>query len=253
MRKSLYFFIIFYFFILLSLYLLQNSLLYFPDTNSEINKKFWTPISINNDDKFIAIRSNTNFKKNVIIFHGNAGNASIRTYFQKIFYDSNIIIAEYPGFGFRYNEDLSKENILNSGSDLINFIKKENKEIILVGESLGTGVASELAYKNKISKLILFTPYDSILNIAKDQFKFFPISLLLKDNYDNVENLKNFHDDLIIVIAKNDNVINSKYSQNLISSVKNNKLKLIYLEGSQHNDYVNYLDNNHLFVLNNFE
>jgi len=82
----------------------------------------------------------------IVIFHGNAGSACDRMYYVDLFQDipANIVILEYPGFG-KDGRKPGEKIILSEASNLIKHIQNVQSEklpIYLLGESLGTGVAS---------------------------------------------------------------------------------------------------------------
>ena len=72
----------------------------------------------------------------------------------------------------------------------------KEKDIILYGESLGTGVATEIAQSNNYAGLVLETPFTSMVEAAKNFYPYIPVSLLLKDKYDNQNKIKNIIDQL---------------------------------------------------------
>ena len=54
------------------------------------------------------------------------------------------------------------------------------KDIILYGESLGTGVATQIAQNNNFAGVILESPFTSMIDAAKNKYPIFPIKFLLK-------------------------------------------------------------------------
>ena len=70
----------------------------------------------------------------------------------------------------------------------LNWLKSKGvneNNIIVYGESLGTGVAIELAQNKKFAGIILESPFTSMIDAAKNFYPYIPVSLLLKDKYDN--------------------------------------------------------------------
>ena len=65
-----------------------------------------------------------------------------------------------------------------------------NKDIVLYGESLGTGVAIELASKDNFGGIILESPFTSMADTAKIYYPYLPVNLLLKDRYDSKNKIK---------------------------------------------------------------
>jgi hypothetical protein len=64
------------------------------------------------------------------------------------------------------------------------------KDIILYGESLGTGVATHLAQNKNFAGIILETPFTSMIDAAKKFYPYIPVNLLLKDKFENKKKLK---------------------------------------------------------------
>ena len=62
---------------------------------------------------------------------------------------------------------------------------------MIYGESLGTGVATEIAQKNNFAGVILESPFTSMIAAAKSKYPIFPIKLLLKDKYESDKKIKN--------------------------------------------------------------
>lgn len=233
-------FLFFYICVFIALFSFQRKVMYFPNTDSFINASHWTKIDKNN--KTIAIKEiSNNYSYNVLVFHGNAGNANMKDYYRLVFPEANIIIAEYPGFGFRSNETLNKENIIQASSEIVEEVLKDNKPLILFGESLGSGVASEMAIKYKIKNLVLATPYDDISKLAQSKFKFFPIYPFVFDRYNNDEVLQQYSGNLVLLISEFDQVIPNKFAYSLSEKLDKNKnihKKNILIKKAGHNTYV---------------
>lgn len=212
--------------------------MYFPNTDTSISYN-WIPVK-NKDNKIIALKQKDIASEyNVLVFHGNAGNADMKNYYKLLFPNANIIVAEYPGFGFRSQESLNKENIIKASEEIVETILKDKKRLILVGESLGSGVASEMAVKYHIKDLVLATPYNKIAWVAQNKFPVFPIYPLVLDRYNNTDTLKKFNGNLVILIAEFDTVIPNKFAYELSDSINSDINKLdILIKDSTHNSYV---------------
>lgn len=161
-----------------ALYLFQEKLLFLPtnleqdyvyEFNPDFEEIFLEPehqVLIN------AIHFKAENPKGVILyFHGNAGDLSrwgkITEKFVDLQYD--IFVIDYRTYG-KSKGKLSEEALYNDAQFCYDYLLKQysENEITLYGRSLGTGIASYLAAKNKPSRLILETPYYSILDVAKE-------------------------------------------------------------------------------------
>jgi alpha-beta hydrolase superfamily lysophospholipase len=106
---------------------------------------------------------------------------------------------EYPGYGI-YKGEASEDKVLQDAKSLINWLKSEvlgsNTEkpfnnfnkLILMGRSLGSGVASYIADNYPVACLILISPFTSIKDVAKNMFGFLG-SALIKQRFNNMERI----------------------------------------------------------------
>jgi uncharacterized protein len=92
-----------------------------------------------------------------------------------------------------------------------------NQPIYLVGESLGSGVASYLAgtYSNKISGVVLISPFTSLTDVAQSHFPLLPVRLLLIDRFPSEKYLNNYHGKLGITVDGKDTVVPKKFGLRL--------------------------------------
>ena len=104
-----------------------------------------------------------------------------------------------------------------------------------MGRSIGAAVATYLATKRDIDKLILVTPFDSAVNVGKKIYKIFPIDLILKERLDSVGRADKITTDTLIIVAANDKIIPYENTQNLIESFNKEWIKVVTLSKVGHN------------------
>lgn len=103
----------------------------------------------------------------VMISHGNGGNISHRSLIIKIFYNlgTNVCIYDYQGYGYS-DGNPSEKNLYKDGETILEYLLDQlhipMEKIILLGESIGSGVASYLAQKYQCPKLIIISGFSSI-------------------------------------------------------------------------------------------
>ena len=220
--------------IILFIYFYQRHLLYNPSENNYLNDK------INFSYKEIFIETDENIKlkswfiekdlkkfKTILLFHGNAGNLFNRVYklneLNKL--DLNILIISWRGFSG--NEGKPTEKILYHDAEKavkwLNNRGLDNKDIILYGESLGTGVATELASKNNFGGIILESPFTSMVDTAKIYYPYLPVNLLLKDRFDSKSKIKDIKTPILIMHGKMDNIVPQKMGLELFEKANNPK------------------------------
>ena len=75
-----------------------------------------------------------------------------------------------------------------------------------------------------------------LAEVAKAKFPWLPVSLLLRDKYDNVAALSAFRKPVVFVIAENDEVVGAAQGRKLHDAFQGPK-KLIVLPGATHNNF----------------
>ena len=83
----------------------------------------------------------------------------------------------------------------------------DKNNIIIYGESLGTGIATEVAQGNNFAGVILESPFTSMIAAAKSKYPIFPIKLLLKDKYESDKKIKNIKSPILIMHGEVDKIV----------------------------------------------
>ena len=220
--KYLYFtvssIIIAYIVVIIFVYFYQRNLLYHPSENNYQNDT----IQFNHQEIFIKVNNEIKLKswiinkdlknfKTLVFFHGNAGDLSNRIYKLNELDKLNINILLISWRGFSGNEGYPTEkNLYEDAEAAIKWLNKKkvsNSQIILYGESLGTGVAVEIASKNNFNSIILESPFTSIENSAKIYYPYLPVRFLLKDRYDSISKIKKINSPILIMHGKKDDIV----------------------------------------------
>ena len=218
----------------LFIYFYQRNLLYNPSENNYLNDK----INFNYKEIFIETDKNITLKswfinkdlkkfKTLVFFHGNAGNLLNRVYklneLNKL--DINILLISWRGFSGNKGKP-SEKNLYYDAKQIIDWLKErglDNDDIVLYGESLGTGIATELASKNDYGGVILESPFTSMVDTAKIYYPYLPVSLLLRDRYDSKSKIKDIKTPILIMHGKMDNIVPQKMGLELFEKANNPK------------------------------
>ena len=214
--------LVFFYILLLSvLFLFQRSLLYHPSVDNYFKDQVVTEpaeiekVKITTNDKIDLIgwfyNQDLEKFKTILFFHGNAGSLENRTYKLNHFKNLNVNFLIIAWRGFNGNE--GKPNEMGLYADARSAIKwlsaKGIKEqnIILYGESLGTGVAVEVAQNKDYAGVILESPFTSMVNMGKKHYPFFPVSLLLKDKFESYKKIKKVSVPVLVLHGKKDKIV----------------------------------------------
>src|SRR5690606_9415565 len=107
--------------------------------------------------------------------------------------------------------------------------------VLLIGESLGAGVAAAAARaagpEAGISGLLLITPWDRLANVAAHHYPWLPVNWLLKDRYESVSNLAAARLPVTVVVASDDRIVPARYGLALHESLPPPKTLLV-IEGA---------------------
>ena len=210
--------LVIYISLLVLLFIFQRNLMYHPEENNysgdklevEVEKvKILTSDGINLQGWFH--KKDLKRFKTIIYFHGNAGKLENRIHKLNHFKDMdvNFLIIAWRGFSGNKGKPSEKGLYIDANS-AIKWLKKlglAEKDIILYGESLGTGVATEIAQSNNYAGLILETPFTSMIEAAKNFYPYIPVSLLLKDKYDNQNKIKNINTPVLVMHGEVDQIV----------------------------------------------
>jgi uncharacterized protein len=222
----------------------QEKMLFFP---SVMPKDYKFNFDGKFQEYFIKVDDNTTLNgllffadssKGLIFYlHGNAGSIDSWGQTAKVFTDNNydFFIMDYRGYGKSQGVISSEQQLYKDIQivyDTLKTLYNENK-IVVIGYSIGTGLAAQLASINNPKMLILQAPYFNMSYLANQYFKFFP-SFLIKYKFPTNEYLKKIKCPIIIFHGNQDEVININSSYKLKELFKPED-KLIILDGQNHN------------------
>ena len=251
--------VLIYLVILGFLYFYQRNLMYHPNENNYSGDK----LSV--DIKEVKVETGDNIDllgwyhekdikkyKTILFFHGNAGSLENRIHKLNHFRDMkvNFLIIAWRGFSGNKGKP-SEEGLYEDGNSAINWLlnKGANQEnIILYGESLGTGVATHLAQKKNFAGMILETPFTSMIDAAKNFYPYIPVGLLLKDKFDNKSKIKNISVPILIMHGEADQIVPFYMGKKIYEIA--NKPKYSYF--TKHDNHMMEFDENLIKALNSF-
>ena len=231
-------------------YFAQNKFIYFPTPPIAHDYK---TITIENEDcliEVIVLNSEKSIDKAIIYFGGNGESVVYSASdFHREFKNSVVYLINYRGYGNSNGQPSEKANY-SDALKVFDLVQKKYTNITVIGRSLGSGVATYVASKRNISKLVLITPYDSIENLAQSKFFIYPMSLLLNQKYVSIGHVKDIKAKCLVLIAENDEVIPFKNSKNLVNEFPDNQINSLIIKNSSHNTISN--SSNYFELLKNF-
>jgi alpha-beta hydrolase superfamily lysophospholipase len=242
-----------YFAILVFAYLRQEKFVYFPDVYplaaattraKTFHFRLW-PETGSDYHGLVPADGPAHPKGVILLFHGNAGTAPDR-----FFYAGHLvrlgylpILFEYPGYGARPGE-LGEPSFVSAAVAAARAtVEQFGGPLILLGESLGCGVAAAVAGSGQVpvAGVVLITPWDTLPDLAQSVFWYLPVKWMTRDRYDNVQNLSRYSGPVAVAAAEDDEVIPPKRSRRLFELLPGRK-RFWLLPGAGHNTWPDVVD-----------
>ena len=180
----------------------------------------------------------------LVYFHGNSFDIGERAFRIKRYINSGwgTLLLAWRGYSGNLGKPTEK-NLYIDGESTIKWIVKnlnyDYENLIIYGESLGCGVAVELATRYKFKSIILESPFTSIYDIAKKRYKIYPIKYLVLDKFDNYSKIDKILSPLLIISGKKDEVIPHSHSKKLFLKANNPK-KNLFIDEAMHNNLYDF-------------
>ena len=221
------------------LYVAQRSLIYFPTRESR--NVMAEDLRLELDGATVQIwRLNADMEDAVIYFGGNAENVAYNIGdFSRIFPDKAIYLVNYRGYGASTGRP-SEAAIAADAQAIYDHASLEHANISIVGRSLGSGVAISLAATRATQRLVLITPWDSMVRVAQSAYPIFPVSVMLKDRYDSLSHASSISIPTLLLIAGRDEFIPMKSSLNLAAALDPSLTTVTVIDDARHNTIQNY-------------
>lgn len=172
----------------------------------------------------------------LLYFGGNAEDVSATMpQLARLFPDHALYGMNYRGFGQSTGEP-AEPALHADARALYEHVRREHPEIKVVGRSLGSGVAIRLASEQAVARLVMITPYDSIENVAAEQFPWLPVRWLIRDRFDSASLAGRIGVPTTLIAAEHDTLIRPERTARLLTHFRPGVAHLVNITGTGHND-----------------
>jgi hypothetical protein len=226
----------------------EESLIFHPRPYPEGE---WQPANVSFEDAWIqapdGVRLNGWFaeakqSRAVVLYaHGNAGNITSREWVLSLYRDrlgASVLIFDYRGFG-RSEGVPSEPGILADARAARRWLAERTgvaeREIVLVGNSLGGAVMVDLAARNGARGLVLENTFSSLPEVAASHLKVVPVRWLMKTRLDSLAKIRDYHGPLLQTHGDADQVVPFALGKSLFKAANEPK-EFIPAAGGGHND-----------------
>ena len=231
------------------IYLTQRSLMYFPDrthvTPAEAGLPEATEVPLTTADGVQIWVWHVPPKADnpvILYFHGNGGalNYRVERFRQLVSAGIGLVGLEYRGYG-GLGGNPSEQGLIRDAEAAYAFAvaRYPAQQLVLWGESLGSGVAVALAAEKPVGRVILEAPFTSVLAVGERRYWYLPVRLLMKDQFRSDERIKKVTAPLLILHGMHDRVVPYAMGERLFDLANKPKHIVRFLDGG-HED----LDNN---------
>jgi len=234
LRTTLITAILVYLALLVVIYLLQRHLLYHPSRTQFLPEEVGlSGVEVVNlasepDEKLIAWYAPASIgKPTILFFQGNAGDIAGRAerfaYYRQAGY--GVMFLSYRGYGASTGSP-TEAGINSDANAAYDWLIRQDipaSKIALVGESLGTGVAVQLAAHRPVAAVALEAPFTSAADVARLSYWWLPVGLLMKDQFNSLDHLKDIRAPLLVLHGADDRLIPFQMGERLYAAANEPK------------------------------
>ena len=211
------------------LYIFQRQLLYFPDVKrpklgnlSELGVREVTLTTGDGLALFAWYLPPSGTRPVIAYFHGNGGHIGYRAERLRWFAATGygVLMPEYRGFGGSSGIP-TETGLLADGAAALDFLAADgiaSSRLVVYGESLGSGVAVQLATHREVGGLILEAPFTSVAEVAQYHYSFIPASVLVRDRFDSRAKIGQVKAPILVLHGERDRVVPLRFGRALFDA-----------------------------------
>ena len=241
----------FYCIVAMLLFFTQRYFIFFPrgiSKSQEAGLKKFSPYEVNIEHNGFTlhgwfIKKDISSDHSLIIYYGgNAEEVSQNLFDLKKYGDHSLLLMNYRGYGKSTGRP-GQATLFSDALFIFDHISKTNNipstDIILMGRSLGSGVATYVARQRQVKAVVFITPFDNLVNIGKTHYPIFPVEILLRHPFDSVKIAPEITVPMIAIIAGRDKIIPNELSMNLVEHWGGDS-HFVVIKNADHNSISNY-------------
>lgn len=234
--------------LVVALFFFQRKLLYFPDRNIMPPESYGLEgfadlraTSADGTRVQLWYKAAQSGFPTIIYFHGNAAHLGNRagTYHSFTQAGFGLLALSYRGYG--KSEGTPSENgIYQDARAAIAYARHElnipANKLIYYGESLGSGVAIQVANEQPPGAVVLEAPYTSVAQRAAEIYFYVPVQLLIRDRFESYRKIGGVHAPLLILHGLQDTVIPIAHGKAILAQANEPK-QAYFFPNIGHNDF----------------
>ena len=213
----------------------QRALLYFPQPLSSTDGGTRQQLAVAGQHIFFRLDDHPG--PNALLYFGGNGDDAPATLplLRSAFPDYALYVLEYRGYGDSSGKP-SEAALVSDALVLFDQAHQRCDNVVVMGRSLGSGIAIQVAASRPTSALILVTPYDSIINLARRRYSFLPLDWMMSDRYESWKFAPAISVPTLMLLASDDTVVPRASSEALKKSFNQSVLTFEVVGNTSHND-----------------
>lgn len=225
----------------LALYLGQRQLVYHPEATRPVRQ----PPDFELARDGVTLRGwvmHPGQQRALLYFGGNAERIEdARSEFASWFPDRTIYLLPYRGYGA--SEGVPTEAALVADAiALFDQVAPQHASVAVIGRSLGSGVAIQLAARRPVERLVLVTPFDSLVRVAASYYPWVPVSGLMRERFESWRYAAAIHAPVLLIRAEQDEIITAGRTAALAAAFPQTPMQQVVADAGHntiqdHSDY----------------
>ena len=227
----------------LLLYLLQGKMIFYPQPTAPGSQTRYAghEIRVQHGDVTLTgwfFKGRIDADHPLIVYYGgNAEDVSLNFGDLDRFAAGSFLFMNYRGYGSSQGRPSEKALLSDALFILDHVLETETIDpahVILMGRSLGSGVAVHVAAHHPVGGVILVTPFDSLVNVARAHYPIFPVNWLLRHRFDSAALAPGIVAPALFLTASHDQIVPPRFAANL-QRVWGGPVTAVRIDGTDHN------------------
>lgn len=172
----------------------------------------------------------------LLYFHGNAGNLASRALLFSRYQAAGfgLLMLSWRGYSGSTGRPTEAHNVADARLAYDRLIAEgvPSSRIVLYGESLGTGVAIQLAVEKPVAAVILDAPYTSIADVALLNYPFLPVRPLLVDSYESMRFIGRVMAPVLVLHGEQDRIVPVRMGKAIYEAATARKKLALFPDGN---------------------
>jgi pimeloyl-ACP methyl ester carboxylesterase len=178
-----------------------------------------------------AYRAGSAVLPTILFFHGNGDSLAGAEVATRGLATAGygVLLVEYRGYGGNPGSP-NEQGLYRDGRAALAWLEQHgigSRRTILVGNSLGSGVATELATRKPVAGLVLVSGYTSMADVAAPLYPWLPVRMLLRDRFENRAKISQVRAPILLLHGTADRLIPARHSMALAAAGRRTTLGLV--------------------------